>query len=343
MSQSVIPHFSGRPIDFHSWVRAVRNLARTSSTSSNIGLLGFVLTPEEIAEIFDDPDNVPEAIVARPGPVPAIAAGADAFARYKLQRDVYILQQADLSAFTTIFLQSIDVASIDSIQDPDLGLIAMTVLDIMTAMRDLHGALSTSDVIQCRDSLRTTFDPATSSLKQLIADHARIHAQLASVGQDLSPFDQIQFLRESVAPCGIFDQRIILWYSEVPQLDDQVFRANPPAHNGLADALLLFDNLRDKTVVQSALSTRNTSTQPRASTGRLPSRQDSSARAQVMWCYHHGFNTSHGSSACRLRNQTGFHLDATPANPLGGNMSIYSPPAGVASAASRSKKSPSAR
>jgi hypothetical protein len=342
-----ISQFSGRRSDFSAWLSHVFDVARAASTvQAASGLLGFVLTPVEWAARF--PGAGPFVPTAHPGA--AIPAAAAAFAVYKFEVDLFQAEQSALNSFRSALIKALDDSSSQHMADPVNGFLLLTVLAIITALRHKHQTLTVSDILRLRSSLQDPFTPGTVPLSTLISSHRRTHRLLADAGQPLDNFTTIHSLISAVRPCGLYDQRIQLYFIGTTLVANQHFEdlPGPPVVQGFANMLLEYDaaNFTQATeptttaalgfagaanhppptlaqisrdlehlskLVASLLSPHAT---PAAKAAQIPS-TPTSVTKRKFYCWTHGANNSHHGHDCRNR-KAGHQESATAHNKMGG-------------------------
>jgi hypothetical protein len=251
MVDSIIP-FSNVHADFPEYDNSVLDFASLTSIycPQSQGLLGELLSPEEweLLPIWTA-DNPVVAYVPppNPGPEPVFVAGtAIANSIHIIQRDAWKARSTlftdhnkAVNIFTLAYLRSIEKGS-DAwgvIIDGSVGARSIPLRTIRARLVAHFAVMTNQDLKDNQAKLSVAFMPASMSMRLHVQAHAKAHRLAATAGQPYSELSKVQFLIESVTPCGLFAARISSFFDvEFTLVAQQTFKR-------LADALVItFEN-----------------------------------------------------------------------------------------------------
>ena len=196
---------------FRTFKTGVESLAEARQTRFDpLGLLGFVISeaewnllPENV--IAADPAANPPVVAGfRPLPtipdqpeMPAAAAAAGHFARFKYLTDVRDGVTDDLFALKQAIMDALDEGDMATITHPLRGTRDITHAGIMAALQSIYGKVQPADAIRWKASLADNVEPGTT-LAQRMAQHKRTVLLLADIA-DVNQFEQLSLFKTAMA------------------------------------------------------------------------------------------------------------------------------------------------
>ena len=233
-------------------------------------------------------------------------------------------QEHGLKSATAATFAALDLAAKEIALGNDINERKLTLLNIMTRLRDRYGHASPEELTHAEAKLRETFNPATP-MELHLARQKRLHRFLASNNQPISQAQQVRFLIESVKPLNFYDFEIRAFNHEYPTADRQTFSC--------LSKKLLEANIGAHATTQAlgyaAATTTTTEILPPAQLAQIVALvQAAMAKAQHhnnpprKYCWTHGSGT-HSSTECK-KSAPGHNNSATHRNKLGGKRRVGS-------------------
>lgn len=222
-ASAVIEVFSGLKRDWRAHNLKIRE-GCIAASSGLWGLLGFLLSAIAYLALT----GAPFAPLVDPGPnsidnVPApTAAQLGGFAVWRFNFDLFTQQQQALKAFRTVFINSLDDTTRESMEQPGIGLENRTLEWMYAEACRLHGTLTTTDLAENEMLLDVPYVPP-QPLRVFIRVQLQAHFIAATNNQPVSEAAKVRRFKAALATCGLFKTCVELFEHDLPEAAQQTF------------------------------------------------------------------------------------------------------------------------
>jgi hypothetical protein len=340
-----IVRFNGE--NFDDWDTSVINSCATASSLHPKGLLGFILTEPNYILHATPVGAAQPALPFQPlpsAPVDMPAAGAQ-FAPWGYVRDQKALEEKDKTAWTILFVASLDESSTKLLSESrQLGLTRRTLSHMYQWMVDRHGTNTTDYLDKNRALPEVPFvDDGTQTVTAYMEkNHSTAHQVAQENGEPMAQTVKVSKLTKGLAPCGAFKTVLEHFVFSHPKPAAQTFeilsglvrtfdigraaRQNSGGsglvNQATADQATIQAMCRQMEQMQAAIAVLT------ANAVRGPVNTDNSKRAtaaptaglintKANYCWSHGPQNSHGSGNCDFPREH-HQKAATFENKMGG-------------------------
>ena len=306
------------------WDNSVMDCAASFTRHGPYGLMGRVLLQAQYVAMTGG-EYVPPI---HPGHVPVQAAEQTA---YKIELEIYSAEVRDYIKLKNAMVLSLSEDTREPMNEVGhLRMVNRSPAWIRQTMFVNYGAMTAQELANAKNKLSMPYDPSATTLSKHLQVHTQVHNIAAANFQDITESDKVNHLRQSLLPCGLFNdacaaysrvhttivEQTFLNFRTAMQLENDNRDSNATITTaGYAGAINQADlaTMVAKAVAEAFKAQGNLQSAPRvvaAPNVRAASKQFKK------YCWTHG-SCAHSSKECQ-RQAAGHLVAATYRNQMGG-------------------------